>query len=444
MTQNICRYPGANVELATVADGQDSSEELLEIFEAVMECDMITDAIVEQCAEVDRSIANFKETMYDVSDSLMGFSGDIFESLGNYKFKNEKEIEAGGWFAIAAAAVGALGLAAKGTGYVVSSIKQKRAEKKREKMEAELRQKKLEIIDTKYEPINNFLKKFESSILPRVQKLYDIDFDKSVSASDPLLLKKGGMFKRDLALLVKSRYMVMSLQYCIAEMEAWKQGKDDSTFITKAYLDILSEELLLWPGKIDGKQNKWDSFVSGWLGKQTEEYPLPVAMLFTDSTMLSNFVGVNIQYIDNCKPALLSLNMEPAENNTYPAEVLLRQNPYYIDCQENIKDNWCPPESPAGFGAFDAAVVASPAIAAFAITFACFVFLPGTFIRVVAVLVSLAVAVLFPLMFFSDIEGLPSLPPPYIKRKNAWNEAVASQLGRIEQREDAFRTKNSV
>jgi hypothetical protein len=444
MSTSICKYKGTTISFDISGEGLASSPEYLEAIEAIQECDGITDMIVEQFSEIDQSIRKFKETIYDASDSMTSFSDEIFNNLSKFKPKNEAESEFAGIAALVGLGVGAAGYAAKGVGWIVSNVRQKRAERKRDRMIEESIAKKQEIISTKYEPIKRLRNKFSSSTLPFFERLYGKEFQSTVNVKDPVLNKRTGMFKQTLGLLIKSRFLLNTLDYAIAEMDAWKIGEDDSSFKTKSFNRILEDEISSWPNQLGKQKMDWDSFVCQWLNKDSEEYPTPVAMMFTDPVFFSRYIGVNIERINNCPTALLETYLDGSSPNDYPAERLFGQNPYYLDCIQNVRDNWVQLEKPAGFGILDFLIILAPMAASFMVSFFVFAYFPGTFIRVLAILLSLAIIVLFPLMYFGNIVDLPDLTPPFLRRYEEYQNQIKEMLENIEKRERRYRKNNNV
>lgn len=448
MTNSICKYKGAKINFDISGEGLENKPEYLEIIQAIKECDHLTDNIVAQFATIDASIRKFKETMYDTSDAMTSFSGNILDNVGKYKPRNEKDSEIAGVVALGAAAIGVLGLAVKGVGWGVSKVRQKNAEKKREQMIEEMNARKQEIIQNKYAPVKNFRDKFNSTILPRMNDIYHKEFSTSVMADDAILGKRVYMFKRALGLLVKTRFLVNTLDYSLAEMDAWKQGRDDSSFKPVSFKTLLEQELVKWPGMLGEKKTEWDEFVKGWLVKDTKEYPVSVALLFSDPAICSNYVGLNLRVVNNCDSALLEVkNRVDEELKQYPSSALLSKNPYIIDCDKNLKENWELPAPPSGFGLADLLLILFTYFIAFSICFFAFAYVPGWFVRALAVLLSIAIVALASIQFFDDtiILSFPAdIRLPYVRRQDAYDSLVYEKREEIKKREKASRNKLSL
>ncbi len=447
MGNSICKYKNAKIAFDISGAGLENNPEYLEIIKAVKECDHLTDNIVAQFATIDKSIRKFKETMYDTSDAMTSFSGCILDSVGKYKPRSEKDSEIAGFVALGAAAIGLAGLAVKGVGWGVSTIKKKNAEKKREQMIEEMNARKQAIIQEKYVPVKNYRDKFNSVILPRINEIYHKEFFTTVMAEDSILSKRVSMFKRALGLLVKTRFLVNTLDYSIAEMDAWKKGQDDSTFKPLSFKTLLEQELVRWPGMLGEKKKDWDQFVEGWLVKDTKEYPISLALLFTDPSFCSNYVGMNLGIINNCDLALLSIEDNvTSELKDYPAASLLLKNPYINDCDKNLKENGTLPPPPEGFGFLDCLIILAMFCVAFFVCFSAFAFIPGWFVRLLAILASAAIVVLASMLFFDTaILDLPvDLRLPYVKRGDAYDHLVYSKLETIKNREKKSRNNYSL
>ena len=208
-----------------------------------------------------------------------------------------------------------------------------------------------------------------------------------VEYEDPLLGMKVKMFKRDWALLIKSRFLINTLDYVIAEMTSWQAGCHDSKFRKKSFMMIFEEELLSWPGKL-GSDNNWDDFILGYIGNKKNIFPIGIATVFSDPALLCNYVGINLNPYSTCPSGLLqAVNGELPESDL-PAYKIIEKNPYYEECRNNFENNFNPPKYPKGVGVADVLLMTVPAIVVFFFCYVTFLYIPSWIIRVLAIALS--------------------------------------------------------
>ena len=443
MQSNIRKYKSSSVDFDLTTTSIEQNPELGGIIAAIHEAKELTDNIITEFIEVDESIRNFKETVYEAADGIMSLSSDIVEYATKKKSKTKEDQDADAMILLGGVAVAGVGLVAKGIGWGISEIRKYRAERQKEKMLAAIKNKKEEIVKVKYKPIRSFRDKFAANVVSRLEKNYKSEFEKVVSADDAMLKPKLMLFKNSLGLLVKSRFILSALDYLISEMDAWKNGLEDSILKPMSAVNVLDEELNKWIEALGRKGQSWNEFVESWLKRQVSEYPVPIAALFVDSALFSNYVGINLSEVNNCQTAVIRSNYADLGINKYPSFKLLRQNPYVIDCQESVKLNWNIPQPPAGFGLADFTLIALMLAVATSITFATFIYLPGIIIRTIAVLVSLCIILIFSSAFFGEMDDMPGLRLPYIKREDKYLRIFKDTVTRIGERERKFRTKHN-
>lgn len=437
MTGQIRKYQEPLIDFNISTDSSESSPEYMEIMEEINYANAITGEIIEQFAEIDSSIKEFKETTYKAASSLMDFSAELLEYSGKKSKSDDND-----YLALAGLAVGAAGMITKGLGWGISAIRERRAERKKQMQIEALIEHKKEIASVKHEPIKKFREMHMAKIAGQTTKMYDMEFAKMLALDDTMLEKKTKMFNRAFGMLIKARFLNSTLDYALAEMEAWMMGQKDSSYKPLTMTDIIEVELKNWVDKLGNKGQSWDEFVKMWLNKDTESYPVAIASLFTNPTLFSNFVGLNLNHVDNCENGLITAEYAKLDIERYHASKLLAMNPYIIDCKENISQNWDIEDAPAGFGFADFMIIALPMIAGAAITFFTFMYLPGLLIRIIATAVSLCLIGFLAAGYFGEIDDLPGLRLPYIKREDAYRDMLLERIENIRKREEAFRNNN--
>ena len=302
-------------------------------------------------------------------------------------------------------------------------------------MEAALEEKQ-KIAAAKYDPLKRFKDKITDSLLPRINAAYNKDFEIQVVSDDPLHQNKITLFKRDLALLAKTRFIVGTLDYLIEEMTAWKQGKHDSGAVKPSPFKILDEIIASWPKRL-GNQSGWDSFVIGQMNNNTGRYPVAVALLFEEPALLSNYVGINFSILNNCESGIIVAEDNELDVNSYPAGELISKNPYFLDCKENLEKNFKPPHWPKGFGIRDIVMISIPIILAFLLSLSAFIIFPGTFARILGVILAVVLVVCSFSMFLGEDLGLnlPYVPLPHAKEYNDYSDSYDRMINTIKEHE---------
>ena len=423
----IRKHENAVVVFDLSGSGLENSPEYKEMLQKVQECEQLTDLLVEQYAEIDQSIQDFRDNVYAVSDTLVGFAETMFD-VGS-DTKDSREAGAAG---IVGLAVGAAGLLVGGVGGFIANRKQKKAKEKHDReMELAL-EKKQEIAAEKLGPTQKFRNRFVESVASKVERLYDKEFGTTVSSDDPQLALHVRMFKRNFGLFIKAKFLVGTIDYIIAEMKAWQLGKHDSNFVKHSFRTILEAELKSWPKKLSGSDTDWDKFIRTYLECKTDVFPIGIATILSDPALFSNYVGIDLCPVKTCDTALLSSDGGVLTLPALPASRFIEKNQYYVDCRENLEENFNPPAYPKGFGADDVLFIAAPVLFAFMISFTAFTLSPGWFVRGVAILLSGVV------VYYASGWYLPCE-----KRYQRYSTQYDEMVDKIQARELAFRKENN-
>ncbi len=440
----IRKYTNANVSIDLTSNGLADSPEYAGMLEEIKECESMTGLILEQYAKIDTSIREFRESINKVSENIGSFANNLLEGVGNMNARNNDD--ALGGLIIGASALAIAGGAAllNWGGNKVAERKERKAKEERDaKLEAALEEKQ-KIADAKYGPLKRFKDRISESIYPRINTAYDKDFEMRVESGDPLFQKKFTLFKRDLALLAKTQFMVGTLDYLLSEMAAWKEGKHDSGGAKPSPVKILEGIIESWPERL-GIHDGWDSFVESQLFNDTGQYPVAAALLFTEPALLSNYVGINFSILNNCKSGIIFAEDNELDADYYPAGELISKNPYYLDCKRNLENNFKPPHWPNGFGIKDIIIITIPIILAFLLSLLTFMIFPGTFVRILGITLVVALVVCSFSMFLGEDLGigLPYIPLPYDKAYDDYSMSYDQMIETIKDQENKARKEYS-
>ena len=321
------------------------------------------DEILSEVSDVSEKMETIKKQLISVSGSLIKESIRLMRRKHYHSGKSKTGL-------IVSASGAALGLAA----YVFQSYRQRIIEKKRSEKLDELLLKKKEIAEVRLETIQQLRDSFKRTIVPRMAKLYDKEFNEELDIDDPIRQQKIDSFRRDFVLAVKVRYLEAILNYVVAEMEAWKLGKQNSTLPRPDINRTIDEELTTWPKRLDMASDDgsdWDDMLSDYLQQPRKSYPYPIYLMLSDPYMLRTYVGLSIQTATNVNEPLIGLEykeeektIRPTPNTQHPTpntqisipvQHILEQNPYYKDCIRMLDDSHVP--SPKGFGWKDALIM---------------------------------------------------------------------------------------
>ena len=392
------KYEECEIEVTYSGKVLEELPEYADITKVVAESEAIVWEILQQFSEVDQSINEMRERFSATSNSLFDAAGDLFNSAGKTKNGNEAALGAGIGLALAAA-----GLVTEGVGLVTSLVKKRQAKKQKQiAMEAALEKKK-EMAEEKFDSIKKFRNSFSSVVGKRVEASYMAEFEKTITSSDPQFDLKMKIFRRNLGLQLKTDFLKDKLDFVLAEMTAWKSGRHDSDYKPKDMLTILEDELKRWPKRLVGITS-WDGYLKAALLNKNPEVPMPTALLLTDKTLLSNYVGINIDLVENCPSALLEATNGTLDVSMLPTAAFLEKNPYLVTCRKALEDEYNPPAYPKKFGTADIIALAIPILIAFITVLYGFIAYPGIMARILFILLGVLIAA-GACLLFSDGAG---------------------------------------
>ena len=316
--------------------------EIAELSKKVEECSKITEGILSTFSKVDKDIKELNEEFQKASSGLRHFGGDLIDSgfsAADKAFKKNDDTAAvvAGGAVLVGAALGIIGGAASIIGDWFAAQKEKKAIRRRDIKMQEILELKQKIASERYEAISNFKDSFVQNI-STTEKLYNLEFNKSVDINDDLVSNKITLFKTSFALNVKSHFLDNTLDFVLAEMNAWKQGSHDSGKKKPDFQHLMEREISAWVPLL--KFSEWDTMIRSFINNKTSSYPVAIATIFTEPALLSNYVGINLP-CNNCPSAIIQTTEEGTididNDNT---ATLLEKNKYFSDCQEILKNNF--------------------------------------------------------------------------------------------------------
>ena len=371
--------------------------------------------LLDDMAQVDKSIADFRLKCDEIANNInnLGSLADIISK------DNASQVK--GAVAIVAAAT-------KLYGMFSSKQKENKARKEFYAKQDAILQKKQNMASEKLPAITSQLEKFKANISVKFEALYTKDWDKVLDISDSLMMPTVSLFKRNFSLVIKMRYLVRVMQYCIDEMQAWSQGKQDSGLASPSILKLIENEFALWPNKLGYKKGDWDALMIDALNQEEGKMPVPVVMVISDPCLMRNFIGINIGDSDNCPNALISLEDE----NYTCLNSIAAENPYLKHCKSIMSQGYNPPKDVMGISLVDFLIILSVPLALFFVLVLIFLIESSAFWKIFFILPTLC----WLGYVIEYLETEYDKVFPYVKRINKYNSDVDKFLKDIKTKED--------
>lgn len=333
---DIKKYKSTEIIISNVTDKQ-TSPYLAALLNELSVYEKEVNLLMSDLSKVDKSISAFRDSCNAVAENVerLGTTTlDLFMKGDSSKAKG---------------VVGLVSLAIKGFGYVSEKQKQQEALQEYNDKKDAILQYKVDMAETKLPHISESYRKFNSGIKAQMEKLYDKEFDVITTYGDELLEKRALIFKKNLCMIIKARFLGDTMHYCIEEMKSWKKGKHSSKETYPSIEKELSQELASWPEKLGLGNLSFNDMISQAMCCSSGNIPVPVATILVDPCLLRNYVGIKIGEAENCSCALISLNslQDRGLNN------LVRNNPYYLHCENILKNECRPPKHEIGFSLGD-------------------------------------------------------------------------------------------
>lgn len=316
--------------LGSVSANQESAD-VVALLTELDKFEVEVDSLSADLARIDKSIAEFRASLDNVTEAVAGLSNSsIFSNKARGVF-------------------GGFGVGIKLWGkYTEEKRKREAIEEYNRNMDA-LLQKKCEIADEKLPRVLKSYSKFSEMIAPRFEALYNKEFDAKIILDDSPLEKKCQSFKKSLCLVIKSRFIGDTMKYCIEEMKAWKKGKHNSCMAQPSIDRELTEEFSSWPSRFGRKDDAWDSIMADAVHTTSGEMPVPIVTILSDHCLLRNYVGICIGESGNCPDAIIRIDDVKSEN----INPVVAANGYYLHCRNIFEKDYVAPHKASGFGIVD-------------------------------------------------------------------------------------------
>lgn len=371
--------------------------------------------LLEDMAQVDKSIADFRLKCDEIANNInnLGRVADIISK------DNASQVKG---------AVAVVAAATKLYGIFSSKQKEKKARKEFYAKQDAILQKKQEMASEKLPAITSQLEKFKANISVKFEALYSREWDKVLDLSDSLMMPTVSLFKRNFSLVIKMRYLVRVMQYCIDEMQAWSQGKQDSGLASPSILKLIENEFALWPNKLGYKKGDWDALMVDALNQEEGKISVPVVMVISDPCLMRHFIGVNIEDTDNCPNALILLE---DKDFTCPNPIAAK-NSYLVHCKNILANGYNPPKEVMGASLLDYLIILSVPLAFFLVLVLIFLIERSTVWKIFFILPTFCWLGYVIEVLETEYDNVF----PYVKRIKKYNSEVDKFLEDIKTKED--------
>lgn len=329
--ESVRLYNNLDIVLGSDSSSEMSSE-MSSLLERMTQYEEEIGNLTYELSEIDQSISDYLCSCQEVADNI--------NQLGDCLSGGSSNIR--GIFAFGAAGVKVIGL-------LKSHQRKTEAQNAYRKKVIEISEKKKAVAEEKLPHIMEVYQKYIKETKPRFEKLYSKEFDIKVDMNDALLDKKSAMFKNALRFVIRSRFLISNMEYCIAEMEAWKKDKNDSSMACPSIYSELCGELETWTGKLGDKDKGWRDLMKNAMFAKQGKLPIPIVSVLTSPCLLRSFVGINIGEAENCPEGIIQLS----GSNIPDYNRLVTSNPYYIHCVDVYSNKYNPPHKPIGFDVTD-------------------------------------------------------------------------------------------
>lgn len=333
---DIQKYKHTEIIICAVAN-QQTPPDVAALLNELNIFEREVDLLIYDLSKVDKTISNFRDSCNAIAEYVekLGTSTlDLFMRGDSSKAK-------GG--------VGIVALAIKAFGYASEKYKQREALKEYNEKKDAILQQKMIMAEAKLPHITELYQKFNSGVKAQLEKLYDKEFSAATTYDDNLLEKRALIFKKNLCMIIKARFLGNAMHYCIEEMEAWIRGKHNSNAVRPSIERELSLEFKSWSDKLGHRNSSFDDMINRSIYRSSGRIAIPIATILTDPCLLRNYVGISIGEADNCPRALINLNTKKNSN----LNRLVKNNPYYLHCKKILNNEYRPPRNRVGFSIGD-------------------------------------------------------------------------------------------
>lgn len=339
-TTSIVKHPRSEIALKQYDANQLSPE----LKKAVDELDKFEEELGElstNLAMIDKSINQFVQNVNKTADNVAKMGSSLVDTFSNGQGSKAKGV------------IGLVALGIKGFGKAAEVVKKQDARADYDRKVTEILGQKQIVAEEKLPHLNKQLNKFNEGAFSLVEKMYATEFEKESDINDEKIGNGIFAFKRTFCIKIKTEFLKRTLEYYIAELSAWKDGKNDSKYHEPSIIQIISDEIKTWPSKFGEKKASWNDFIRSMLNKSQGSIRIPVATLLSDPCLLRNYVGINFGEANNCSDALIDI----ADRSRQITNPLVLRNSYYIHCKNILETKYNPPKEPSNFSIGDLLVL---------------------------------------------------------------------------------------
>lgn len=332
----IQKYKNPGIELGSLQNDLFPSE-LNDLLGNLQQFESDVNALTNDLAAIDDSISKFKESYDKTTHNLVKYGNAAADKFLGTMSNKAKFV----WDALAI-----------GGKVVVDQVqKKKKTEAHQHYVEQlnSLLEKKRMVAREKLPNVTRYYSNFKETVGDKVEELYKREFYKTSLLNDSILPSKIALFRQSLIVVIRTRFLEKAMNYCIAEMKAWLEGKHDSNVPHPILDDVISDEIITWPSKLGEKDQSWNEMIEKELSKKDGEIQIPMATLLSNPALMRNYIGISIGDADNCPGAILRID----DSSGLIKNPLANDNAYYQHCLHIYKDEYHQPKKPRGFGVDD-------------------------------------------------------------------------------------------
>lgn len=405
---SVCKYKNSVI---VVPSGQ-LSDEPASVKDLLKELDAFENEmgiLLDDLSKVDVSISKFICRCDELADEI--------NNLGN-AFPSSKVA------AYAGMASGPIRL----WGLIHSKIKKQQAQKEYQIKQDAILQKKKQMAEERLPVQIRQYEKLKNQVGSKVETLYSKGWEKRIDLSDPMMISHVKIFRMNISILIKYRYLSSVVNYCIAEMSAWTNGKQDSGLSYPSVCDLLANEFRTWPKRLGFADKSWDGLMTDAINQSRGEIPLPVLTVLADPCLMRNYIGVNIGESDNCPDALIRLD----SLDYHCINPIVDSNPYLEHCRKVLSNDYHEPKKASGFGLPDILILLALPVAFLGVLCLIFHLESSAFWRIFFIIPSLCWLGLG----IEYYEQKYDIIFPYVKRLEEYNSRIRKFREKIASKED--------
>lgn len=199
-------------------------------------------------------------------------------AVNNYKKGNNREAK------VLGGAVAIVGLAT----WLYGKYKEAELNERQENQLAELLAKKQELARQKLPVIQQQCKRFRDGTLAKFTEIFLPELQKEVNIAEDTE-KKVQLFKRLFLIMLKSRYLVKTLEYIEGEMQAWLRGLQSSETLRPLAAEIVDNVIYSWYDEEIISRTEISDILNG-----AENAKLASLFILSEPYLLRRHIGVKL------------------------------------------------------------------------------------------------------------------------------------------------------